>query len=298
MKICNFGSLNLDIVYSVDHSVTPGETLASSERNEFCGGKGLNQSVALSLAGAEVYHAGCVGSGGDKLIAFLGEKNVDTRFVSRVPSPCGHAIIQVDKNGQNSILLYGGANRLITQKAASSVLEHFGKGDILVLQNEINEIPFIMKTAKERGMRVVFNPSPFEDAIAETYPLECVSWFVVNEIEGEMMTGFSDKDRIIKSLSEKYSPEGILLTLGEKGSVCFSNGRYFEQSAFSVPVRDTTGAGDTFLGYFFALLDSFGISEALRYASAASALAVSKNGAATSVPALSDVEAFLKTPRG
>lgn len=292
MKVCNFGSLNLDLVYAVDHAVLPGETLSSAGREEFCGGKGLNQSIALSKAGAEVYHAGCIGSDGGVLRSLLETNGVNTAFVRELPGPSGHAVIQVDVHGQNSILLYGGANQQITEEMVEDVLANFGAGDWLVLQNEINAIPLIMTTAKARGMNIIFNPSPFNAAILE-YPLETVSWFVVNEIEGAAIAGTEDPQKIVSCLTEKYPTAGVVLTLGKRGSLCTVNGRVFEQPIFTVPVKDTTAAGDTFLGFFFALLDEKGPAEALRTASAASALAVSVDGAANSIPTRAMVEHFL-----
>lgn len=290
MKICNFGSLNLDLVYAVDHAVLPGETLSSSGREEFCGGKGLNQSIALAQAGGEVYHAGCIGVDGGKLRRLLEEKGVDTRFVRELPMPSGHAVIQVDHRGQNSILLYGGANQAITDDMIDEVLSQFGEGDWLVLQNEINGMPRIMRTAAAQGMHIVLNPSPFEKTILTEYPLETVSWFVVNEIEGAALAGTEDPQTIVENMQARYPGAGILLTLGKRGSLCAVDGQVLEQPIFQVPVKDTTAAGDTFLGFFFALLPQRGPAEALRLATAASALAVSRAGAAGSIPTLAEAE--------
>lgn len=290
-KFLNFGSLNRDMVYSVDHTVRPGETTASSKLEFFCGGKGLNQSIALSKAGANVFHAGCVGGDGDSLIERLNENNVSTRFVRQCDIPSGHAIIQVDKNGQNSILLFGGANKQIGEEQIDAVLSEFKAGDRLFLQNEINNVDKIIFAASARGMEIVFNPSPFGKEIL-SYPLDKISWFVVNETEAQELTGESEPDRILSVFSEKYPSAKILLTLGSAGSVCMADGKKYSQAIFNVPVVDTTAAGDTFLGYFFALIDTHGIDGALKYASAASAIAVSRIGASPSIPLLQEVEEF------
>lgn len=290
-KFLNFGSLNRDMVYSVDHTVRPGETTASSKLEFFCGGKGLNQSIALSKAGANVFHAGCVGGDGDSLIERLNENNVDTRFVRKCDIPSGHAIIQVDKNGQNSILLFGGANKQIGEEQIDAVLSDFKAGDRLFLQNEINNVDKIISAANKRGMEIVFNPSPFGKEIL-SYPLDKISWFVVNETEAQELTGESKPDRILSVFSEKYPSAKILLTLGSAGSVCMADGKKYSQAIFNVPVVDTTAAGDTFLGYFFALIDTHGIDGSLKYASAASAIAVSRIGASPSIPLLQEVEEF------
>ena len=159
MKILNFGSLNLDYVYRVAHSVQPGETIASSGMETFCGGKGLNQSVALARAGAEVYHAGRVGEDGQLLIETCRQSGVHTELILQTNGKSGHTIIQVDDNGQNSILLAGGANRRITEQDVETALRAFGAGDLLLLQNEISCLPVLIERAYEKGMRVVLNPS-------------------------------------------------------------------------------------------------------------------------------------------
>ena len=292
-KFLNFGSLNQDMVYSVDHTVRPGETTASSKLEFFCGGKGLNQSIALARAGAKVFHAGCVGSDGERLLEKLKENGIDTSFIKKFDMPSGHAIIQVDKNGQNSILLFGGANKQIDEEQIAKVLSDFKAGDKLFLQNEINAVDKIITAASKKGMEIVLNPSPFGDEIL-SYPLDKTTWFVVNETEANELTGESDPDKILSVFSEKYPSAKILLTLGSDGSVCKANGKVYHQKIFNVPVVDTTAAGDTFLGFFFALVDTHGIDGALKYASAASAVAVSRSGASSSIPKLNEVEDFLK----
>lgn len=292
-KFLNFGSLNQDMVYSVDHTVRPGETTASSKLEFFCGGKGLNQSIALARAGAKVFHAGCVGSDGERLLEKLKENGIDTSFIKKCDMPSGHAIIQVDKNGQNSILLFGGANKQIDEEQIAKVLSDFKVGDKLFLQNEINAVDKIITAASKKAMEIVLNPSPFGDEIL-SYPLDKITWFVVNETEANELTGESDPDKILSVFSEKYPSAKILLTLGSDGSVCKANGKVYHQKIFNVPVVDTTAAGDTFLGFFFALVDTHGIDGALKYASAASAVAVSRSGASSSIPKLNEVEDFLK----
>lgn len=292
-KFLNFGSLNQDMVYSVDHTVRPGETTASSKLEFFCGGKGLNQSIALARAGAKVFHAGCVGSDGERLLEKLKGNNIDISLIKRCDMPSGHAIIQVDKNGQNSILLFGGANKQIDEEQIAKVLSDFKAGDKLFLQNEINAVDKIITAASKKGMEIVFNPSPFGDEIL-SYPLDKITWFVVNETEANELTDESDPDIILSVFSEKYPSAKILLTLGSDGSVCKANGKVYHQKIFNVPVVDTTAAGDTFLGFFFALVDTHGIDGALKYASAASAVAVSRSGASSSIPKLNEVEDFLK----
>lgn len=292
MKTLNFGSLNLDKVYSVDHTVRPGETIASGNLEFFCGGKGLNQSIAFSRAGEKVYHAGCVGADGEVLLSKLKENNVDTSLVKKSNSVSGHAIIQVDKNGQNSILVFSGANAEIDKENIDSVLSHFESGDRIILQNEISNVSYIIDCAYKKGIEVIFNPSPFDEKIL-SYPLQEISWFVVNETEADALTGETEPSKILDKFTEKYPLSNVLLTLGGDGAFCKTDGEVYFQNIFKVPVADTTAAGDTFLGFFFALINKFSAQKALEYASAASAIAVSKNGASASIPTIKEVESFL-----
>ena len=161
MKVLSFGSLNIDYVYKVDHFVQKGETLSSKSLNVFSGGKGLNQSIALAKAGVETYHAGAIGEDGKFLLEILEEAGVDTSCVKILSDErTGNAIIQNDEDGDNCILLYGGANQAITKAQVDAVLSRFDAGDYLVLQNEINELPYMMTKAHEKGMKIVLNPSP------------------------------------------------------------------------------------------------------------------------------------------
>ena len=150
MKILNLGSLNIDKTYSVKRFVQPKETIQALDYEEFCGGKGLNQSVALARAGAEVYHAGAVGGDGKLLLDMLKEAGADTGYVETLDGASGHAVIQIDESGQNNIIICGGTNRKITREYISFVFEHFGKGDLILLQNEISNIDFAMEEAKKR----------------------------------------------------------------------------------------------------------------------------------------------------
>lgn len=188
-KVLNFGSLNMDHVYQVQHFVSPGETLSSTKLQHFCGGKGLNQSIALARAGANVYHAGAIGMDGLQLKKQLEEDGADTSFLQiREELETGHAIIQVDETGQNCIILYGGANQSITGMQVDETLKHFEKGDIILLQNEINELKYIMEKAYQKGLRIFLNPSPCDEKIMEL-PLELVDTLLLNEVEGEQITG-------------------------------------------------------------------------------------------------------------
>ncbi len=289
MKLLNFGSLNYDYVYSVDHIVKPGETTASQKMEIFCGGKGLNQSIALARAGASVRHAGMVGEDGDRLLALCRTNGIDASLVRTVPGKSGHTIIQLDKDGQNCILLYGGSNRSITEEYIKEVLSGFSAGDMILLQNEINGIHTVIDLACAKRMRIILNPSPFDENIARC-DLSKVSVFFVNEIEGSQITGEQAPDRILDKMENRFPSAVTVLTLGREGAVCLDHGSRLRQPIFPAPRVDTTGAGDTFTGFFLAeVLRGGNISEALRLASQASAIAVSRKGAAAGIPTITEV---------
>lgn len=289
MKILNFGSMNLDYVYSVEHMVMPGETLASKKMDVFCGGKGLNQSIALAKAGASVYHAGMVGEDGQILIDIGKEAGVHMEYVKMIPGRSGHAIIQVDSSGQNSILLNDGANGKITKEYVDEIMAYFHEGDMLLLQNEINMLDYIIDQAYEKGMVISMNPSPYNQKLKECN-FEKISLFLLNEIEAAQLTGEAEVERILKKMKEKFPKTKMVLTLGENGSVYqYGNERYM-QKAFKTKAVDTTAAGDTFTGYFLsALADGMAVEKGLESAAKASAIAVSRKGASVSIPTKDEV---------
>ncbi len=290
MKILCFGSLNLDHVYQVDHHVRAGETLACLGLAQYPGGKGLNQSIALSRAGADVWHAGQIGPDGECLVSLLKENGVKCNFIRMSQEHTGHTVIQVDAQGQNCILLYGGANRCIEEGWMEEVLSHFEKGDILLLQNEINSLPFLMEQAARRGMQIALNPSPIDGEVA-CLPLDTVRWFLLNELEGEALSGEREPGCICEQLLEKYPNAEVVLTLGESGVRYQSKRQTLVKSSYQVPVVDTTAAGDTFTGYFLAQVSKGKtVAQALECASKASALAVTRAGAAPSIPMMQEVE--------
>ncbi len=196
MKVLNFGSLNLDYVYQVESILIPGETQASKDRKTFCGGKGLNQSIALAKAGIGGIHAGMIGEEGEILLKTCQEGGVNSRYIRKTTEKSGHTIIQVDKDGQNCILLYGGANQSITREYVDEVLSHFEKGDILLLQNEINLLDYIINQAYEKGMMIILNPSPYNETL-DSCDFKKISMLLLNEVEGAQMTGEKDEKKIL-----------------------------------------------------------------------------------------------------
>ncbi|CDC62568.1 putative uncharacterized protein [Clostridium sp. CAG:448] len=295
MKILNIGSLNLDYVYTVPHFVAAGETLASTAREVFCGGKGLNQSIALARAGGQVLHAGAIGPEGGALERALTDAGVDTHLLLHREIPTGHAMIQVNMTGNNCILLYGGANRSLDRDYIDRVIGECEPGDILVMQNEVNLPLYMVERAYKAGMRVVLNPSPYNEELADI-PFEKVAYLLLNETEGRQITDKSDPDAILSALRGSYPSLCVVLTLGENGAIYDDGHIRTRQPIFSVPVADTTAAGDTFTGYFVtAIANGSSPAEALRPASAASAISVSRKGASPSIPQKEEVAAFLAT---
>lgn len=293
MKVLNYGSLNYDYVYAVDHMVSEGETLSSLSMETHLGGKGLNQSIALAKAGATVYHGGMVGEDGDQLLEASRSFGVHTDFITRHPGRSGHAIIQVTPKGENGILLYQGANGKNSEEKIDQVLSAFGEEDILLLQNEINLLGSMIDKAYEKHMKIVLNPSPLNATLLKC-DLKKVSLFILNEVEGEQLTGESEPEKILKRMEILYPASEVVLTLGKQGSIYAGKGKRCRGKSFSVPAVDTTAAGDTYTGYFLAsVLQGKSIEESIRTASAASAIAVTRKGAVPSIPERKEVEAFL-----
>lgn len=293
VKILNFGSCNADYVYSVAHIVSPGETVKSEKLSLFPGGKGLNQSISLKRAGAEVFHAGLIGNDGLFLKELLSGNSVNTDFLETCDDKTGQAIIQVEKNGENAILLYPGANEKITPEYADHVLSHFSADDVIVLQNEISCTPYIIDAAFKKGMKIILNPSPFNEKLSDI-DYSKLYLLILNQTEGAALTGKTDTREIKEHITKKYPSLHTVLTLGKKGAEYFKANKSFYMPAFNVKAADTTGAGDTFTGFFVAeFLKTEDPETALKLATAAAAIAVTENGAASSIPWLFEVQKFL-----
>jgi len=292
MRIYNLGSLNIDYVYSVPHFVAAGETLSPNAMQTFPGGKGLNQSVALAKAGAKVLHGGLVGENGDFLLKTLAAAGVDHSRVETVEGPCGHAIIQLDDRGQNCILLFPGANRKVDEAYARRFLADAQPGDILLLQNEVSALAEIFAVSQEKGLQIAFNPSPYDDSL-KNLPLDAVKWWFCNEIEGAALFGSGEPETIARRFMSEYPNSHLILTLGSEGSLYVGGGKVIRQPIYKVNVVDTTGAGDTFMGYFVAATAAGKTPDkALELAARASAIVVSRPGAAVSIPTLDEVLKF------
>ena len=281
-KVLCFGSLNIDYIYQVPHFVGAGETLSALSRQRLAGGKGLNQAVALSRAGAETYMAGSVGEDGDFLLETLRQAGVDISLVRQMEGNTGTAVIQRDGVGENCILLHGGANRCITEEQVQETLEHFAPGDWLVLQNEISCLPLLLEEGRKRGMQVVFNPSPMEPDLLRL-GLEKVHCLVLNPVEGRQLLGgeAQEAEALRRGLEEWFQGDTLVLTLGSRDVGCLHQGEWVFQKAFSVPGGDTTGAGDAFTGFFVASrMMGQSIPQALEKAAWAAAQTIQHPGSA------------------
>lgn len=222
--------------------------------NIFSGGKGLNQSVALGRAGAKVFHGGRIGKGGEFLVEQLKESGVNTDLVV-LDEGCstGHAIIQNDAEGDNCILLYGGANQRITKEQIDDTLSHFEAGDYVVLQNEINNLPYLMEKAAKKQMNIVLNPSPMDEKI-KALPLDKVTLFFVNEIEAAQILGekeLESTEKAVEAFQDMFPKAAVVLTLGSAGSVYIDKDQVIPQKCYKVKAVDTTAAGDTFTGFLY-----------------------------------------------
>lgn len=295
------GSLNLDYVYKVPHFLRPGETLEAAHRAVHWGGKGLNQTVAMLRSGLSVRHCGAVGADGTPLADFLAAEGADVSHLSvRETEATGHTFIQVTPDGENAILYYPGTNHAVTEKIVDDFLSTAREGDFLVLQNEVNGTERLIHEGKRRGLRVVFNPSPFSPEL-RALDLSGLYALVLNETEASEWTGGDLTPEAAASALVEKGVAVVILTLGAKGLVWrTADGQSGSVPAFKVEAVDTTGAGDTLAGYAVGALEAYAetgttaaLVEGLRTAAAAAALSVMKEGAVPSIPKHSDVERFL-----
>lgn len=290
MKILNFGSINIDLIFSVDHIVAPKETISSSSLVQSSGGKGANQSVAVAkCALAEIYHAGLIGPEGLWLKEKLSSYNVDTTYIKQIDQPTGQAIIQLDKEGQNSIVLYGGANQKFTKEWIDEVLDDFPPNNWVMIQNETNLLDYIIDKAKEKNHKICFNPAPFDNSFF-SLPLNKIDLLIVNEIEAEQAIKEVDVVVALNQLAKKYTEATIVITSGSDGALYSFKGKTGSFGTWEVPVVDTTAAGDTFIGYFLATYLKYdNIDKAIELASRASNITIMSKGAIDTIPVLKEL---------
>jgi len=292
-KILNFGSINIDHVYQVPHFVQPGETLPSTQLTTGLGGKGANQSVAIAKAGMAVSHVGRVSKTDHWAVEMMSSAGVDMTNTKIVEEPSGHAIIQVDDNGENAIVLHGGANQGFTRQKLEDIFVSNRDADMLLLQNETNLIEDAIELARTLNIKIAFNPAPMTSEISEL-PLQYIDTLIVNRGEAEILTNQIKVDDIVSQLVSRFPLTKVVLTLGENGAMLIDSSSVIHVNSPKVEVVDTTCAGDTFVGYFLAgLTNRLEYLDALNQACYAAALAVTKSGAIASIPNLDEVTAFL-----
>lgn len=303
--VYNIGSLNWDYVYTVSEFVHRGQTIAAQDLEKHSGGKGLNQSLALARAGASVVHIGAVGETlTDGLVALLANNQVQTSGICALPGvPTGHAIIQRTPSGENCIIIYGGANQALTPEMVEQGLAPAQPGDWLLVQNETSCLIEALVLAHKKGMRIAFNPSPCSEAL-RALPLNHIDLFFVNEDEAQTLTDYEegvsrdapfDPGLCLERLHECYPHAEIVMTVGAQGAyVVSAEGEQFYSAAPHVHAVDTTGAGDTFTGYYLASkVAGHSIVECLNCAVQAASLSVQVKGAANSIPQASEVARLL-----
>ena len=292
MKLLIFGALNIDLIYSVDHIVVPGETIRAASLEKSAGGKGANQAAAAAKAGGNVYLAGRIGADGEYLLSLLKPCGVNTDHVAAGRGSTGQALIQLDKNGQNSIVYYPGENGEITAADAETVISRFGRGDTISLQNELQRIPEMITAAAKREITICFNPSPWDEKIRD-YPLEQVDIFIVNEIEGPLLAGLppqTSPGNVLAALTKRFPGKEIIITAGSDGAYFGCDDSREKGDAVKVQVADTTGAGDTFTGFYLAVKQkNYSVKDSLNIACRAASIAVSRMGALAAIPAADEV---------
>lgn len=299
-NICVIGSLNMDLVVNVDTMPKPGQTIIGSNFKEVPGGKGANQAVAMARLNGNVSMIGKGGEDGfgQTLINSLKNDKVDTTYIQTSKGATGVALITVDKNAQNSIVVSPGANFEVKEDDIDNNIEAIKNSDIVVLQLEtpLNTIKYALNKAKELNKYTILNPAPavkLDDEIIKNVDL-----LTPNETELEILSEMKiENEDDISKATNKMIEKGVkelIVTLGSKGSLYINKEKSFFKSAYKVDAIDTTAAGDSFTGALaVALSNNKSIDEAMDFASKVGALSVMKEGAQSSLPTLKDVESFI-----
>ena len=302
-RVLNIGSINIDYVYKVAHFLRAGETLEADQRDIFMGGKGLNQTIAATRSGLSVTHCGAIGEDGRFLYDFMEKSGVDVRFLKiDEKAASGHTVIQVAPDGENAILYFAGTNHTIDKETIVKALDDCSAGDFLLLQNEVNNVGFALQEAKKRKLFTVFNPAPYSPDVL-TYPLHLVDALIVNETEAQGILGCSatDPDQLLDELRVRFPQALVFLTLGARGMSCDvpAEKTRMHFKAFKVKAVDTTGAGDTFVGYSMkAVMAYFGdegigkFKDFINQAMLAAAVSVTRQGAVASIPSIDELHEY------
>ena len=282
--IWNLGSINIDSFYQLPHLPGPGETLTAQGYSQGLGGKGANMSVACARAGARVAHIGAVGADGRWTVERLLEYGVDTPHIAQVDTPTGLANIWVDAAGENSIVLFVGANHCLTEQMLGAALTEATPGDTLLMQNETNGQAYAKTTARMLGLRVVYAAAPF-DAKAVMEIADGIDLLVLNEVEAGQLRDATGSDLVDLGIRD------VIVTLGEKGCAWITAGETRTFAAYPADPVDTTGAGDTFTGYLAAALDrGLSMEEAIDLGLRAASLMVRRQGTADVIPDLKEIQ--------
>ncbi|MEG2353670.1 MAG: ribokinase [Clostridium sp.] len=298
-KICVIGSLNIDLVVKVENMPKKGQTLIGSDFSQVSGGKGANQAVAMSRLGGKVNIIGKVGSDsfGERLLNELKNHSVDTNYIDIEEGATGVAMITVDKNADNSIVVAPGANFKVDREYIDKNIEAIESSNIVVLQLEtpLDTIKYALKKSKELCKYTILNPAPAvkleDDVIAN------VDLLTPNETELEILSGVEikcqeDIEKAANLMIQKGVKE-LIVTLGSKGSLYINKDVSLFKKAYKVKAIDTTAAGDSYTGALaVALANDKSIEEAMDFASKVGALTVMKEGAQSSLPSLEDVLNF------
>ncbi len=295
------GSLNMDLVVKTDRMPKGGETIRGENLKTIPGGKGANQAAAVALMGNRVSMVGRVGDDafGQTLIDNLIKLKVGTDFikVDRGVST-GTAVIIVDKDGQNSIVVSPGANGRVNSEDIDKTEKLIQFAKLLVLQFEIPipTVVYAMQIAHKNSVKVILNPAPALPVNADL--LKEADYLVPNESELQLLSGVEVKDiESAKAAGQKLVDQGVqvlIVTMGERGALIFNRGEIQQISAYQVSAVDTTAAGDAFIGGLAsALVKGCTLEESVAFGCAAGSLAVTRFGAQTSLPSLHEVESFL-----
>ena len=289
-KIFVLGSMNMDMVMQAERLPRAGETIRGTGFFLNAGGKGANQAVAVKRSGGALKFCACVGDDvfGERLINTLREYEVDTENVRTIDgTSSGLAQITV-VNGDNRIILYGGANECVDAEVAERFLAEAVKGDIFLTQLETAPAVVLrsLETAKARGMQTILNPAPAQNFSSEM--LKFTDILIPNETEAMSISGKTDIEEAALALSERVKE--VIVTVGDKGCICSRGGSVSLHPCPQVSVVDTTAAGDTFCGAFAARLGKgYSMEESVGYALKAASLAVTKRGALQSIPSENEV---------
>lgn len=299
-KILVIGSLNMDLVSKVEYMPKPGETVIGSEFLQVPGGKGANQAATIGKLGGDVSMMGKVGDDdfGRHLMESLKESGVDTSSLGiQSDSPTGTALIMVDSEGENSIVVIPGANFKVDGKYIDENIEEIKKADIVVSQLEtpIETVERSFKAAKELGKYTILNPAPAKELTKGL--IESIDLLIPNETELELLSGMKigSKEELIRAakLMIGKGVKQLIITLGSKGAMYIDSQEAFEVPSFKVDAVDTTGAGDSFTGALsYSIANGHNIKESMRFASKVGALTVTKFGAQSSFPTIDEVLNF------